>query len=394
VGRQRLIRPSFEIATSDWLVNRGSVNRGGLSRRLGVRRDGNHWADEEARQNLVVRHPERCSRSSSLPFLCRWALPDFHAVAHAGIARFLVACVLSCWVAPALGEPTAAASSSAGVVPTGDLLAVDASGVFVVLGNGGRVVRSLGRFFSESVQGIALAPDRRHAFVSVLGPETAPPDPGTLYELDLSTGAKRRLASAISPAVSPDGTRLAYAATAARGEITYRAALTIRNLRSGTTREIPFTTDQPLGAPPELVINWSPDGRFVAVLTRNGLVNGRLQGPPSAMRLVNVASAQSVESQPLALHSSRTLTAPTAPVFLDRRTLLVDENCCIGDQSLVSYEVGGDQPRSFSLLSSPPTSIKTLSHEQIVVVTALHELAVVSRGHTRVIATGIEAATP
>src|SRR5207244_13654684 len=88
------------------------------------------------------------------------------------------------------------------------------------------------------------------------------------------------------PAMSPDLTRLAYVSTDRRADIVYRTALVLRDLRNGRTRSIPFGPSVPMGTPPELVINWSPDGGRVAVFDGDRI------------RLVDVASARNVMSQP------------------------------------------------------------------------------------------------
>ena len=72
--------------------------------------------------------------------------------------------------------------------------------------------------------------------------------------------------------LSPDRKRLAYVSSDRRVDIVYRTELVIRELRTGQTKSIPLGPDVPEGTPPELVINWSPDGRRVAVFLRDALV--------------------------------------------------------------------------------------------------------------------------
>jgi hypothetical protein len=165
----------------------------------------------------------------------------------------------------------------------------------------------------------------------------------------------------------------------------------VRELRTGATRRIPFVTDQPLGTPPELVLNWSPDGRRIAVLTTKLPAAGS-SGVPRETRLVDVATARSVASQPAVLPTARTLTAPTAPAFLRAGTLAFDANCCIGAQRLETAEVGSARHAAFATVSSPAVAIGSWKPGRLLVVTALHELALVSAGHTDVVARGIQAA--
>src|SRR4051812_38947416 len=86
------------------------------------------------------------------------------------------------------------------LVAAGDVLvARRSSRRLSVLHRNGRLVRRVPGFVAgKGTEGIELAPDRRHAFVSVFG------DPERLYEVDLATGARRRVADATSPALSPD----------------------------------------------------------------------------------------------------------------------------------------------------------------------------------------------
>jgi hypothetical protein len=139
------------------------------------------------------------------------------------------------------------------------------------------------------------------------------------------------------------------------------------------------------------VLNWSPDGSRVVVVTSDltALSHGR---PPRETRLVGVETAQTVESQPSALPGHGVQSAPTAPVFLDAATLVFDANCCIGAQSLAASKIGSARQKPFATLSSPATGIARLGPGRLLVVTALGELAVVARGRTHVVATGIRAA--
>jgi len=272
-------------------------------------------------------------------------------------------------------------SAARPLVPRGDLLVGDHRGRLLVLNRTGKLVRRLPRArLVRTPQAIELAPDRRHAFISVHMSE----QPARLYDVDLATGAKRLIANAISPALSPQRTQLAYVTIARRpnSEIIDRTALVIRNLRTGHTRSIPFAPNVPLGTPPELIINWSPDGTTIAVF------DGR------AIRLVDVASATTLPSQPLLPGDTPTpgRTSLLAPVFLNGGTLIVLAGCCIGPQQLVAVDLSSGGRESFAKLSSPPENLKRLKPGLLLTVTALNELVIVSRGHSRVIARGIVAA--
>jgi hypothetical protein len=257
-------------------------------------------------------------------------------------------------------------------VPRGDLLVSKRSGRLVVLERNGKLVRRVPRFVAPNgSQGVELAPDRRHAFVSVYTGDGQ----ARLYEIDLATGAKSQLASAISPALSPDLTRLAYVSTDRRVDVVYRTALIIRELRTGRAKSIPLGPDVPMGTPPELVINWSPDGRRIAIFDGDRI------------RLVDVANANDVMSQPSVPRPS------LAPVFLNGHSLAVLADCCTGRQHVVALDLRSGARRAFVTLSSPPENVRRLRSGLLLTVTALNELALVSRRHFRVIARAITAAT-
>jgi hypothetical protein len=83
----------------------------------------------------------------------------------------------------------------------------------------------------------------------------------------------------------------------------------------------------------------------------------------------------------------------TAPVFLDARTLVVDYNCCLGRQHLVAFDLVTGRHSDFATVSSPVVAARRIGAGRLLVVTALRELAFVTRGRVRVVATGIAAAT-
>jgi hypothetical protein len=269
---------------------------------------------------------------------------------------------------------TRAGSNQRPLVHRGGFVAVKRSGRLIVLGRSGKLIRRVPRFVAANgSQGVELAPDRRHAFVSVRESDR----PARLYEVNLATGAKRQVATAISPALSPDLTRLAYVSTNRRVDIVYRTALVIHELRTGRTDSIPLPRDLAVGTPPELVINWSPDGRRIAIFDGNQI------------RLVDVAGANDVGSQPSVPRTSASL----APVFVDAHTLVVLDDCCIGRQHLVAVDLRSGARHPFAVLSSPVENIRRQRSGLLLTVTALNELALVSQGSTRVIARGITAAT-
>ena len=250
-------------------------------------------------------------------------------------------------------------------VPAGDVLVSDISGHVRIVDRGGHVVRLLDWTLERQVEALELTPDRRGAYVSLYLADAAP----ELFLLDLTTGLKQKLDDGTSPALSPDKTRIAYVRTELRDDLKLRTALVIRNLHTGRVRSYPFDPVAPLGTPPELVINWSPDGHTIALF--DGL----------RVRLLGSTLTKLPQRA-------------IAPVFLDRRTLVVLTHCCIGPQRLVAVDLRSGKATRFATLSSPVEQVRGVGASKLLVVTALNELAFVSRGQVRVVARRIVAAAP
>jgi hypothetical protein len=255
-------------------------------------------------------------------------------------------------------------------VPAGAVLVSDVTGHVSIVDSRGKVVRRLQWRFTRQVQDLELAANRRTAFASLYRNER----PAELFQVNLTTGRKRKLADGISPALSPDKSRLAYVTVEQPSDIKYRTALVIRNLRTGALRVVRFGQNVTTDTPPGEVINWSPDGRTVA------LYDG------SRIRLVDVAHAVDVPSQP-ALE-----VAGSAPAFLDGKKLVILTGCCIGPQRLVAVDLRTGDSTPFATLASPVEQVRRIRAGSLLVVSALHVLSVVTRGHVRVLAQRIVAA--
>lgn len=258
-------------------------------------------------------------------------------------------------------------------VPPKRFLAADYSGRLLVLDKHGRVVRRIPRSFGRRalIWSLELSPDRRDAYVSI-GNQTGFP----LYDVALSTGRKKLLAHGFGAALNPARTKLAYVAvhtpTPYRG-FPYETALVIRDLRTHKTESIPLTTHPPPGVPPENVINWSPDGTHIAILG-DGYV-----------RLVDVATARTVESQPR--------VPGEAPVYLSDHVLVVLSNCCAGGQQhLTAINLQSYAQHNFATISSPDQNVWRIAPGTLLLEDALGELDIVSQHHVKVIATKIQAA--
>jgi hypothetical protein len=294
-------------------------------------------------------------------------------------ALALVAVVLNARASAGAVQTRLASSNAAraALVPKGDILAASTNRRLIVLDRSGGVLRRLPWWHAPSgfsLEGLELAPDRRHAFASVDNGDL----PTRLYEIDLADGRKRLLAFATSPALSPDGSRLLFLTNRMSRKLGFPllTALVVRNLSSGRQRVIPFRSRLTIGNPPDLVTNWSPDGRH-AVL-RGG----------DRLRLVDTATARTVESQPSvgSIHS-------LAPVFLDAQRLVGLANCCRGRQQLAMVDLRSGRQTPFAEISSPVVSIRRFGAGRLLVADQLGQLLLVSRGHSKIIATGIGAAT-
>jgi sugar lactone lactonase YvrE len=255
-----------------------------------------------------------------------------------------------------------------------------------------------------TVNGIALARDRRTAYVAVLRSHAAP----ALLDVTLASGASRTIASGISPAVSPDGRRLAYLATEWRG-YWLSTGLAVRDLATGATRTFPL----PAGAYTRSPLNWSPDGKAIAVYDG------------TRIRLVELATALDVASQPGVPGDEPnhpiepreyppssppaatiggvpvvTVTPPpppttatsTAPVYLDHRTVVAVYDCCIGYSHLVAFDLVTGERSPFATTYGPAENISRIGRGRLLVVTAAGHLVVATNGDTRLVAKGIAAA--
>jgi hypothetical protein len=250
-------------------------------------------------------------------------------------------------------------------VPPAAIVVADTRGRLSVVDTRGRTLRTVPGAFGE-VQAVTVAPDRTHAYLS----QYVADKPSRLSLVDLRTGRRRFVALGLSPTVSPDGSRLAYLSTTMERDIKQVSALVVRDLRTHGVRTFAFPHRTPVGTPPELIVNWAPDSRRVTVY------DGR------AARLVDTAVVRPVSAEPAVAASG------LAAVFADARTVVVDANCCIGRQRLVSAATRA----TFATLSSPPETAVRTAAGTLVITTALKELVVVTRGHVRVVRRGVTAA--
>jgi hypothetical protein len=187
-----------------------------------------------------------------------------------------------------VARPLAAASAPL-PVPAGDFLVCKGNGhLFVISPNGKTIGTVPATTGSHCASALALSADRRSAFFSISTGDETPP---ALGKLDLATGAKQQIASGLAPALSPDGTELAFIATteSPNGGYYTPTGLEILDLGSGARRVLAPPTP-PAGSHrpywPTGPLNWSPDGAKVAVFAGDQI------------RIVDVATAEDLASQP------------------------------------------------------------------------------------------------
>jgi len=319
-----------------------------------------------------------------------------------------------------VGAGPASARPAPVPVPIGDFLVCKGNGHLFVLSPGGKTLgRTPGTTGPHCATGLALAAGRRTAYFAVLTGDETPP---SLERIDLATGKTLRLASGLDPAVSPDGGKLAFIATAESpgGGFYLATGLGIIDLRSGANRVLAAPAPPPGSNEvyrPAGPLSWSPDGAKVAVFAGDRI------------RIVDVATAQDLASQPtvpgdLPNHPiskriyppppapTSTVTpppgvpvvrvapppAPTtatsrAPVYLDAHTLVAVYDCCIGSSHLVAFDLRTGKRTAFATLDGPPVNSVRLGSGRVLLVTAANLLVVASRGRTEQLATGISAAT-
>ena len=239
-----------------------------------------------------------------------------------------------------------------------------------------------------SVQGLDLTPDRTRAYVSFYiasttdpTPDSVPrPTPEPIYEIGLPSGQAREITKGMSPAVSPDGTRLAYWKVEVAVDIPYRTALVVRTLSTGDETEYPLSKPAVVETPPGMIINWSPDGTRVVLVGDEGI------------ELVDLKSDRGVPTKGVPGDRTPTGSHHLAPVFLDSNTLVVLENCCIGEQHLVTLDLGTGARGDFATVAGPPEAVRRTEDGDLLITTAANVLLRVRSGQVRGVGRGYAAA--
>ena len=154
-----------------------------------------------------------------------------------------------------------------------DIAAIVGGSVVMLDGRDGRTVRTLANHPEATtggfpyLQGVTLSPDRREVYYSLVGDCGAAtifrvPTDGSMSSVAILTG--------VSPAVSPDGRKLAYAvATPSQEERLCQNAIVVRDLQTGAERtwRYPDTPDFATPLFQDAVISeiaWAPDSLRLA----------------------------------------------------------------------------------------------------------------------------------
>jgi hypothetical protein len=159
-----------------------------------------------------------------------------------------------------------------------EVAAIVGGSVVVLDGEDGRTLRTLATHSEATTGGfpyleaVTLAPDRRSVYYALAGDC----GPGTIYRVAADGGAPgEAILSGLSPAVSPDGRKLAYAVAAAGSseaaaeDRNCQNAVVVRDLETGAERtwRYPDTPDYATNLYQEAVITeiaWAPDSRQLA----------------------------------------------------------------------------------------------------------------------------------
>lgn len=230
------------------------------------------------------------------------------------------------------GSATATPAPQKAPKPPG-LVAVTKAGALVLLGSRhGQVIRTL---VAGGVRGdeVSVSPDHSTVYFSVRHGCL-----GQIESVPVAGGSPTVIADGTVPAISPDGTRLAYATaplqTAAcvpdANELTRQYTLVIRTLSTGTQAVYPqLPAGQDTGLPaPVSHLSWSPDGGTLAVsiasVQDNEGWNLILLNPATARDYLTGAGDQSVPAgDPQGSYWREGVYMPNGNLFVSRA-------CCSG----------------------------------------------------------------
>lgn len=285
------------------------------------------------------------------------------ALATLAVAAVLAAagCSSSNSSAPSAGHgsaPSGQASTPSGSAPPG-IVAVTSSGALVVLNSStGTTERTL---VSSGVVGEELAVSPHGSTVYFTAGSGCSNE---IESVAVSGGSPTSIASGVLPAISPDGTKLAFAqepwfvptscaASASLSPSGY--VLAVRTISSGSQSNFPMAASTPeAGLPiPILYLSWAPDNASVAV-TMSGIQDNE----GWLLNILSTASAQyylsgagdtgvPVVGSPAA---SRSYYGEAA--YLPDGNLFVNRDCCQGDDPVNPAPAGSNVMQEISTSGS------------------------------------------
>lgn len=182
-------------------------------------------------------------------FAAGWRRRILSVAPAAVVVVFVVAVLMAASPARAptrvLSVPPASVPVVAGLEMPKTIVSLSETGTVVLLDTTtGNPLRVLARHEPGSLQGVAIAPDRRSAYYAV----SSGCGVGTIYRVDLDGAAvPRRVATGVSPAVSPDGRQLAYAAPGSplpEGGTNCHNVVVVQDLQTHTFRSWRYPDDE------------------------------------------------------------------------------------------------------------------------------------------------------
>jgi hypothetical protein len=187
---------------------------------------------------------------------------------------------------------------------------------------------------------VQLSPDRSTVFY-----EKAVGCFHQIWSVPVAGGTPKKIVEGSVPAVSPDGTRLAYATQYREANCAQdlsRYAVRVRSLDGGGTRTLAVPAEQQALPSPVSHLSWSPDGSTIAVSLSSVQDNEgwglRVVDPGRDRYYVGEAAAGT--KVPVGGRSTPGQDAfYRQGVFLPDATMFVVRRCCSGNEGKVSSEL-------------------------------------------------------
>jgi len=299
------------------------------------------------------------TRRSVVAVPARRALCDpFRVRVTATTLLWFAVLAAACGSTGAEGDPpTSSSSMPTRPIGVSSFVAVTRDRFVVELDAHGTVERTLTRLDGPARDGVSLVPDRTRAYVAV-----RVDDGGSswctskILEVD-GAGRTREVARGISPVVSREGVRLAYATTSRVEDICYVTALVVTDLATHASRRFELEAPVPDTGPPDWHLSWSPAGdRLVYRDSRDN----------TGVRVLHVDRGQTDH-----LPIGRGFMMPT---FVDDTHLAGLRGCCTGPQRVVIADVATGAEQPWFTLDAPPEVLQALPRREALVVTAENHL--------------------